>query len=121
MYNKAWWVKGHVDFSRAPEILAAFEGEHDFTACCAAESLRENCVRTVNFTKFYRDGDVWCIEVNGSGFLHNMVRIITGTVVKFCRDGHGPERVREMLETKNRKKGGPTAPAEGLYLKEVFY
>lgn len=121
LHNKTWWVKGYVDFDRAPEILAAFEGTHDFTACCAAVSLRENCVRTINFTKFYKDGDLWCLEVNGSGFLHNMVRIITGTVVKFCRDGHGPDRVREMLETKNRKKGGPTAPAEGLYLKQVFY
>ncbi|MCD8554633.1 tRNA pseudouridine(38-40) synthase TruA [Seleniivibrio sp.] len=120
-YNRAWWVKGQVDFERAPEVLAAFEGTHDFTACCAAESLRENCVRTINFTKLYREDDIWCLEVNGSGFLHNMVRIITGTVIKFCRDGHGPERVREMLETKNRKKGGPTAPAEGLYLKQVFY
>ncbi|TCK61816.1 tRNA pseudouridine38-40 synthase [Seleniivibrio woodruffii] len=121
MHNRAWWVKGRLDLSGAAEILSAFEGTHDFTACCAAESLRENCVRTIYFTKFYKEGDVWCLEVNGSGFLHNMVRIITGTVVKFCRDGHGPERVRQMLETKNRKLGGPTAPAEGLYLKEVFY
>lgn len=120
-HNRAWWVRGRADFGRAKELLAAFEGTHDFTACCTVEGLKENCVRTVYSTEFYKDGDLYHLEITGSGFLHNMVRIITGTVVKGCRDKFSPERIREMLETKDRKKGGPTAPAEGLYLKKVYY
>lgn len=119
--KRAWWVRGRADFDRAPELLAAFEGRHDFTSCCAAESLRENCVRTINFTKFYKEGDIFHLEVNGNGFLHNMVRIIAGTVVKGCKSGWSPDRIHSMIETKDRTKGGPTAPAEGLYLKEVIY
>lgn len=119
--NRSWWVKGKADFDRAADLLRAFEGTHDFTACCCAESLRENCVRTVNFTKFYKEGELFCLEVNGNGFLHNMVRIIAGTVIKGCKSLWTTDRIREMIETKNRAKGGPTAPAAGLYLKEVIY
>ncbi|MGE4318406.1 MAG: tRNA pseudouridine(38-40) synthase TruA [Deferribacterales bacterium] len=119
--SRAWWVKGRADMDLAPLILKEFEGTHDFTSCCALTSLKQNNVRTVLETKFYREGELYHLEVTGNGFLHNMVRIITGTVIKGCRGSYGPERVREMLETKDRKKGGPTAPAAGLYLKEVFY
>jgi len=119
--NRAWWVKGRHDLSLAPELLRQFEGTHDFTACCAIESLKENNVRTIYETKFYQQDDMYYLEITGGGFLHNMVRIIAGTVIKGCRNGWGPERMREMLETKDRTKGGPTAPAAGLYLKEVIY
>lgn len=119
--DRAWWVRGRANFDLAPEFLKVFEGTHDFTSCCVLASMRENCVRTVNFTRFYQEGDLFCMEVNGNGFLHNMVRIIAGTVVKGCKSGWKPDRIREMIETKDRTKGGPTAPAAGLYLKEVIY
>lgn len=119
--GRVWWVRGRVDFDRAQELLSVFEGTHDFTSCCAVDGLKENCVRTIYSTAFYREGDLYHLEVTGGGFLHNMVRIITGTVVKGCRSNFSTDRIREMLETKDRRKGGPTAPAEGLYLKKVYY
>lgn len=119
--DRAWWVRGRADFSLAPSLLSVFEGTHDFESCCAIESLRENNVRTINYTKFYQEGELFCLEINGNGFLHNMVRIITGTVVAGCKKGWKPDRIKQMLESKDRTMGGPTAPAEGLYLKEVIY
>lgn len=116
-----WWVKSELDFELIGRYLKIFEGEHDFSACCVLTSLRENNVRTINSTKCYMDGNVICAEINGSGFLHNMVRIIVGTVVDAIKKEQDEEFIRAVLASKDRNEAGPTAHAAGLYLKEVFY
>lgn len=116
-----WWIKEELDTNRLADYLTIFVGEHDFTSFCVQASLRENNIRRINSTKAYMDGDITCIEINGNGFLHNMVRIITGTVVDAIRKDYGKERLPEILRAKDRNMAGPTAHAEGLYLKKVFY
>ena len=61
------------------------------------------------------------ITIEGSGFLYNMVRIITGTLVEAGKGRRSPESVREAIESKDRSKAGHTAPPQGLYLAEIFY
>ena len=61
------------------------------------------------------------IRVTGNGFLYNMVRIIAGTLMQVGTGLLEPERVKEILEAKDRKEAGPTAPARGLTLVEIRY
>ena len=63
-----------------------------------------------------RDEDIVTIRLCGSGFLYNMVRIIAGTLLKVGTGEWEPEHVKEVLEARNRKEAGQTAPAKGLTL-----
>ncbi|GAB1535793.1 tRNA pseudouridine(38-40) synthase TruA [Geovibrio sp. ADMFC3] len=119
--NRAWWLKKKPDIELMAELLKAVEGEHDFACFCAAEGMKENTVRTIYHTKVYTDGDYIHFEINGSGFLHMMIRIITGTVVRGAFRKQTPADIHEIIKGKDRRKAGMTAPACGLYLKEVFY
>lgn len=119
--GRVYWVKDELDWRQIEKYLKVFEGEHDFTSFCVQTSLRENNVRTVNSTECYMDGDIICIEINGSGFLHNMVRIIVGTVIDAIRKGHDEAHLKNILDKRDRNEAGPTAHAAGLYLKKVYY
>ncbi|MBR4669173.1 MAG: tRNA pseudouridine(38-40) synthase TruA [Butyrivibrio sp.] len=91
-------------------------GEHDFTSFCNVESTALSHVRTIKDIEVFRHGDEVIIRVTGNGFLYNMVRIIAGTLIMVGRGKNKPIDVKEMLEKKDRKAAGPTAPPEGLFL-----
>ena len=68
-----------------------------------------------------KDGHIITIRVTGNGFLYNMVRIIAGTLLEAGRHNMTVEAVREALESRDRQKAGPTAPARGLKLVRIDY
>ncbi|MCA1932290.1 MAG: tRNA pseudouridine(38-40) synthase TruA [Calditerrivibrio sp.] len=119
--NRVWWIRNKIDIDLFKKIFKRFEGEKDFSAMCTMRSLKENSVRIVNFIDINLDGDIIEIQINANGFLHNMVRNIVGTSFFILRKELPVNIVDEILESKDRKRGGPTAPPHGLYLKEVFY
>lgn len=119
--KRVWWIKRMPDLDLMADLLRAIEGEHDFACFCSAEGMKENTVRKIYHTKAYMDGGYINIEINGSGFLHMMVRTITGTVVNSAFRKKDPAFMKELIKGKDRTKAGMTAPAHGLYLKEVFY
>ncbi len=97
-------------------------GEHDFTSFTRLNHGRENTVRTVFDCKVTADGPRRCrIEVAGSGFLYNMVRIIAGTLVEVGRGAMEPESMPQIIEAKDRRAAGPTLPPEGLCLMWIYY
>lgn len=97
-------------------------GTQDFAAFMSMGSTpQDSTVRSVTETEIYRSGTDIEISVAGDGFLYNMVRIITGTLVEVGLGRRAPECVKEALETRDRTKAGHVAPPHGLYLKEVFY
>ena len=97
-------------------------GTHDFKCFQAAGGEeKETTVRTIYSLNVQRHGENVVIEVAGDGFLYNMVRIITGTLVEVGRGKKNPEDLKDIIESKDRRKAGHTAPAEGLYLVEVYY
>jgi len=120
-WGRVWWVKQPLDSEKMGNLLKVFEGEHDFTSFCVQASLRENNVRKILDTQYYKEGRHLCFEITGNGFLHNMVRIIMGTIVQACRDDEDGEYIKKVIAAKDRNKAGPTAGAEGLYLKNVSY
>ena len=93
-----------------------FLGEHDFQSFCASGSTAESTVRTIYNLSVEKKEDEIVIEVTGNGFLYNMVRIIAGTLIEVGRGKIQPEEISAIIESCNRKKAGPTAPACGLTL-----
>ncbi len=98
---------------RAAEFLV---GEHDFASFCSASSSARSTVRTIYSLTVEKEGDEIVIQVCGSGFLYNMVRIIAGTLMEAGSGSRRPEDMKAVLEAKNRGAAGPTAPACGLTL-----
>ena len=97
-------------------------GTHDFKCFQAAGGEeKETTVRTIYSLDVKREGENVVIEVAGDGFLYNMVRIITGTLVEVGLGKKKPEDLAAIIDSKDRRKAGHTAPAEGLYLVEVYY
>ena len=68
-----------------------------------------------------REGDMVRFTVAADGFLYNMVRIMTGTLLAVQQGRFEPEDIPGIIESCSRKAAGPTAPAHGLYLQKVFY
>lgn len=97
-------------------------GRHDFTSFCTLDSReRGDLSRTVTESRVERRGDLVVFTVAADGFLYNMVRILTGTLLRVQQGKIRPEDIPGILEAKDRKAAGPTAPACGLYLNRVFY
>ena len=105
-----------LDEEKMQEAAEYLVGEHDFTSFCNVESQAASHVRTIKDITVARNGDEVIISVTGNGFLYNMVRIIAGTLILVGRGKKEPSEVKRMLESRDRKAAGPTAPPEGLFL-----
>jgi tRNA pseudouridine38-40 synthase len=97
-------------------------GTHDFKAFqSSGGEERETTVRTVSDISVERQGTDVIIEVTGDGFLYNMVRIMTGTLIEAGLGRRTPGSVKDVIDSLDRANAGPTAPASGLYLKEIYF
>ncbi len=104
--------------ARAAELLC---GRHDYRSFCANRRYKKSTVRTVTAIELDRQGDELTLTFRGEGFLYNMVRILTGTLLEV---GLGKRRAEDMpavLAARDRAAAGFTAPAQGLTLVEVIY
>ena len=95
-------------------------GQHDFAAFCGNAKMKKSTVRYIRSLTVERHGPEVRIIVTGNGFLHNMVRIIVGTLVETGRGQRTPESIPDLFSGK-RSEAGFLAPAQGLCLMEVFY
>lgn len=98
-------------------------GVHDFTSFCGNPSFKKSAVRRIDSLEISENGagDELEIRITGDGFLQNMVRIITGTLLEVGKGAIKPEEMKTILAAKDRKKAGPMVPAKGLTLVEVEY
>lgn len=119
--NRALWIKKYIDTDKLNDILTRFVGVHDFASFCVKKTKKDNTVREIYFAKATRNGAEVDIEINAKGFLHNMTRIIVGTVIKFMQYGTDLEKIDEIIMATDRRKAGPTAPPFGLYQKSAIY
>ncbi len=117
----AWFYPGKLDVLKMKKAAEYIVGEHDFKAFMAQGGTVKTTVRKVFSIDIKKDEDLISIAVTGNGFLYNMVRIITGTLITAGAGRINPEDVEKIISSKNRENAGPTAPACGLYLSEVFY
>ena len=103
------------------EAVKYFIGEHDFKGFKASGTSSKSSVRTIYDAKVYKNGDRVNIELTGNGFLYNMVRIISGTLIDVGIGKILPEEVTDIINSKERTKAGKTLPPNGLYLIKVEY
>ena len=99
----------------------AFVGTHDFSAFCAAGASVGDKTRTVESARFERQGDLVSFRVRGDGFLYNMVRIMVGTCLDIAAGKIENGKIKEIIDSGDRKNAGHTAPAHGLFLDSVIY
>lgn len=114
LYHHFTYVPLNVD--KMAEGAVYLIGEHDFKSFCATAAVVETTVRTITDISLEKSEDEIIIRVSGTGFLYNMVRIIAGTLIEVGRGSYPPEKVKEILDAKDRQAAGPTAPACGLTL-----
>ena len=95
-------------------------GEHDFSAFCGNAKMKKSTVRYIRGIEISRQGRELQLRFTGNGFLHNMVRILVGTLIEVGRGERSPESIPELFGGK-RAEAGFLAPAQGLCLEEVMY
>lgn len=110
-----------LDVSKMKEAIKFFEGEHDFKGFKASGTSSKSSVRTIYKAEVIENGDRIYIELTGNGFLYNMVRIISGTLLDVGIGKINPEEIPVIIESKERMRAGKTLPAHGLCLMEVSY
>ena len=119
-----WHVKGRVDTSVMQASSARFVGTHDFAAFQGHGAVRRSTVRTVQRLEWSGGTgpeDPLVMRIEGNGFLRHMVRNIAGTLVDVGLGHRTPSDIERILATRSRPEAGPTAPASGLFLRQVLY
>lgn len=110
----------HLNMDAMKAAAALLEGTHDFKGFSSGHT-KKSTVRHIRSIDVIKDGDRIELFFAGNGFLYNMVRILTGTLIEVGRGERTPESVLEILETGDRAKSGFTAPPQGLCLMDVQY
>ena len=111
-----------LDVEKMNKAAKYFEGEHDFKAFKASGTSSKSSVRTIyNATVKEMPNNRIYIELTGNGFLYNMVRIISGTLVEVGIGKLQPEDIQNIINSKKRENAGKTLPPQGLYLVSVEY
>ena len=119
--NRAWFYPKHLDEAVMQEAAAQFVGTHDFAAVRSVGTDVKSTVRTVYYFDVERRGELILLRVCANGFLYNMVRAMTGTVVYAAEGKIRPQDIGRILDSGNRTAAGPTVPPGGLYMTHLWY
>ena len=119
--NYAWHYPIKLDVEKMQKAARIIQGKRDFACFCAAGSSAKTTVRNLMHLDVKKEGDLITIRAEADGFLYNMVRIIVGTLVYIGNGKLKTEDLKEIIENKDRRLMGITAPPEGLMLVEVCY
>ncbi len=116
-----WHLPTTLDIAAMAQAAAMLVGKKDFKSFAAAADKRQTSVRTIFRCDVNRHDDWIYIDVEGDSFLYNMVRNIVGTLVEVGSGRRKPEKIKEILDAKDRTAAGPIAPAGGLCLMWIKY
>lgn len=142
--RNSWHVSYRLDADKMQKAAQYLVGEHDFVSFCSVHTQAESTVRTIYSIDVIEEkregpdedsgekiagggndgtatGSDFIIRICGNGFLYNMVRIIAGSLAETGSGKQSPEWMEEVLKSRDRTKGGPTAPPQGLLLKQIVY
>lgn len=120
-HQRVCWIHAPLDAGRMATAAAALTGEHDFTAFRSSDCQARTPIRRIEALDVIRRDAHVIIEVRANAFLHHMVRNIAGVLIRIGSGEAPVDWAREVLEGRDRRLGGVTAPAGGLYLVEVRY
>lgn len=119
--GRVTWECRLLDVERMQEAASHLVGEHDFTSYRALACQARSPVRTIHRLDVTREGALVRIDVAANAFLHHMVRNIAGVLMTVGVGKRPPAWAKEVLEARDRTRGGVTAPPAGLYLMRVEY
>ncbi len=119
--NRAWWVNQPLDAKKMQQAAEHLLGQHDFSAFRAAGCQASTPLREIRELKVSRNEDWISIDVTANAFLRHMVRNIAGLLVAIGKGDEEPAWARQVLDSRDRTKGGMAAPAHGLTLTRVDY
>lgn len=120
--NRIHHVPFKLDFELIKESTKYLIGKHDFSSFRDSQCQADNGVRRIDYINMTKqENDVIVIEIAAKSFLHHMVRNIVGTLIQFSKKNISPEKIKVILEAKDRTKSGPNAPSCGLYFTKVIY
>ena len=116
-----WLVAYRLEVAALRLACAPLAGVNDFTSFCQTAASQGGAICEIRRLEWIEEEDELRLDISANRFLHHMVRTIVGTAVEVGRGRWDSERVRQMLEAKDRRLAGPTAPAHGLCLMKVRY
>lgn len=119
--DRAWFYPKHLDETVMQWAADQFVGTHDFRAVRSVGTETRTTVRTVHYFQVSRAGELIECRVCADGFLYNMVRAMTGTIVYAAEGKLSPEDIPAILASGNRTLAGPTVPPGGLYMTKLWY
>lgn len=120
--NFCWYVLFPLDLKAMKDAASYLVGFHDFSSFCSPHTHVRSTTRTLSKLEIHKLKDNRIhIVMEANGFLRYMARIITGTLVEVGRGKKSPDDIPSIITARDRKAAGPTAPAKGLFLKEVIY
>ena len=111
----------NVDVNKLENASKLFLGEHNFINFTKKKEDEKEFVRTINFINIITNNDFIEIEINGNGFMRSMVRMIVGVLFANASGIVDDKYILDLLDSNERKVTKYNAPANGLYLKEVYY
>lgn len=119
--NFSWWITSPLDCEKMRDATSYLVGKYDFSSFQNQGSPSTSPIRKVERIKITKKGFFINILIKADGFLYKMARNITGTLVEVGRNRLSPNDVGDILRARDRRKAGPTAPPQGLYLWRVGY
>lgn len=117
----SYQVPEALDIEAMEKAASYLLGTHDFKSFCARKKMKKSTVRMLESIQFKKEGAMLQITYKGNGFLYNMVRILTGTLIEVGKGERQPEEMKEILESQKRENAGFTAPPQGLFMEQVEY
>ncbi len=118
--NHEYYIHTKLDYKAMDDACKYLVGTHDFSSFCSSNTDVQSKVRTINSLSTRQEGDRIIIEINGDGFLYNMVRIIAGTLIVIGLGKDKPESMETILNAEDRSCAYSTAPAHGLMLEKIY-
>lgn len=119
--NYSYHYAEKLDLDKMQQAAQKLTGEHDFIGFSALKKTKKSTVRTIDKITIEKEGSLLHLTFVGDGFLHKMVRIITGTLLEIGAGTLELEVIDEIFESGIRSDAGITVPSQGLFLDEVFY
>lgn len=119
--GQVWWVPRPLDHEKMHEAAQFLLGHHDFTSFRDSMCQAASPMKTLDILDVSREGDRIIVSAKSRSFLHRQVRNMVGTLKRVGDGSWEPQKVKEILEAKDRCAAGPTAPPQGLYLCDIGF